>query len=426
MFENGRDAHFPSSSHPRLHASSSPTLHASLCRTVSENLTTPGWTGCKMPTSPPASPLAATSPVSSLHHHPRRPSWQGTNGNSSISSPDPLLLSSFPRMTDAEDHNSRPTDYAEVHQMASSTARLHQGPGAGPASPILSLNPPSREVRSQQLLSSPDPFTVHDPPALDVNHNATLAVENGISTAGGRYSMRTRQPRQLKPYAIERMQYKHQLKHHPDAIVKFTGRRSLVESSSVSGEGDTDDAAENSAGERHSEEARMLSRSKGKKRHRTSAGHPSAPPPVAHRRMSAVHPSSGSPVLGRISAESSTIMDPALMKSIPDVDGDRSSEEALAWYPVAYNDLSSPLGSDDMPISIIQNDLPDNRTSPPRIKRRRVIFPLYDQSLWANVCILATSTKSSTRVTPGFSFPPFVGPIFSTIPTSFVGSHQRG
>ena len=310
--------------------------------------------------------------------------------------------------------------------MTSSTAILDQGPGAGPASPILSLNSPSREVRSQRLLSSPDPFTVHAPPAPDVNHNETLVVENDTSTAGGRYSMRTRQPRQLKPYAIERMEYKYQLKHHPDAIVKFTGRRSLVESSSVTGEADTDGAAENSAGEGHSEEARMLSRSKGKKRHRTSAGHLSAPPPVAHRRMSMVLPSSGSPVLGRIFAESSTITDPALIKAIPDVDGDGSSGEALAWYPVAYNDSSSQLGSDDMPKSIIENDLPDNRTSPPRIKRRRVIFPLYDQSLWANVCILAPSTKSSTLVTPGFSLPPFVGPVPSIIPTSFVAGHQRG
>ena len=55
--------------------------------------------------------------------------------------------------------------------------------------------------------------------------------------------MRMRQPRQVKPYAIERLEYKHQPKHHPDAIVKFTGRQIPAESLSVSGEADTDGAA---------------------------------------------------------------------------------------------------------------------------------------------------------------------------------------
>ena len=191
-------------------------------------------------------------------------------------------------------------------------------------SPSLSLNPPSREVRSQQLLPSLDPFTVHAPPGLDVNHNEALTVQNDTSTARGRYSMRMRQPRQLKPYAIERLEYKHQLKHHPDAIVKFTDRRIPAESLSVSDEADTDGAAENSAYERRSDEARM-SRSKGKKTHYTSARHPSASSPVAHRRMSAVQPSSGPLVLGGIFAE----------LSIPDIDGDGSlgELEAVTWYP---------------------------------------------------------------------------------------------
>ena len=326
-----------------------------------------------MPTSPLASPVPATSPVSSLRHRRHRPSWQGTNGNSSILSPDPLLLSSSPRMyyPNAEDHNSRPTDHAEVHQMTSSAARLDQDPDTGLASPSLSLNPSSCEVGSQQLLFSPDPFTVHAPPALEVNHTEASTVQNDTSTTGGRYSMRMRQPRQLKPYAIERLEYKHQLKYHPDAIVKFTGRRIPAESSSVSGEGDTDGAAENSVEERHSEEARMLSRPKGKKRHRTSARHPSASPPVARRRMSVVHPSSGPSFLGGISAES----------SIPDIDGDGNPREAVTWYPGAFDDMSSRPGSDDMLIGIIQNDLPDGRTSPPRVKRGRVLFPLYNECL---------------------------------------------
>ena len=89
--------------------------------------------------------------------------------------------------------------------------------------------------------------------------------------------------------------------------------------------------------------------------------------------MSAVQPSSEPPFLGGISAE----------LSIPDIDGDGSPGEleAVTCYPSAFDDLSSRLGSDDMPISIIQNDLPDSPTSLPQVKHRRVLFPLYDECL---------------------------------------------
>lgn len=270
---------------------------------------------------------------------------------------------------DADDHNSRPTGHAVIHQMTSSTANLDQDPDTGPdASPSLSMPQSSPEDRSRQL--SPDPFTVHAPLTL-VNDNGNLAIENDASAAGGRYSMRTRQPRQLQPYAFDRLEYKHQLKHHPDAIVKFIGRRSPVASSPPSGEVDSDGAAESSAGEHPAEYARMVPHSKGRKRYRASTGHPSAPPPVAHRRISRPELSSGSPSLGGRYARSSAIAE-ALVTSIPDVGGDDSQAEAVTWYPDAFNDLSSGQGSDDMPLSTAQNDMPDNHISSPRVKRRRV------------------------------------------------------
>jgi hypothetical protein len=307
-----------------------------------------------------------------LNHRPHRSPWQGTNGKASISSPDPLLLSSSPRMyhADVDVYNSCPTGHTVVLQMTSSMANLDQDPGTGPdATPSLSMPQSSPEARSQQL--SPDPFTVHAPPTLDVNDNGTLTIENEASAAGGRYSMRTRQPRQLQPYAFDRLEYKHQLKHHPDAIVKFIGRRSPVESSSPPGDVDTDGAAESSAGEHPAEYARMVPHSKGRKRYRASTGHPSAPPPVAHRRTSGPELFSGSPPLGGRYARSSAIAD-GLVTSIPDVGGDDSQAEAVTWYPDAFNDLSSGQGSDDMPLSTPQNDMPDNHIFPQRVKRRRV------------------------------------------------------
>jgi hypothetical protein len=185
--------------------------------------------------------------------------------------------------------------------------------------------------------------------------------------------MRTRQPRQLKPYAFDRLAYKQQLKHHPDAIVKLVGRRSPVESPSRSNEGDAYSAPENSGGEHPSGDARTLLRIKGKKRHRAGGGHPSTPPPVAHRRASGVQLSSGSP-LDRKFMGPHAITDLALVASIPDIDGGDSPVEAGAWYPDAFNDSSSGLGGDDMPLSTAQDDLRDGHTPPPRVKRRRVIF----------------------------------------------------
>jgi hypothetical protein len=321
------------------------------------------------------------SPVSSLYHHPNRTVWQGTNRKSSSSSPDPLLLSLSPRIHYADADDSSPIDLAAELQMSSRTARLDHDAGAEPgASPNFSIRFPSPEFNPPELSPPPDPFTVPDHQPPDVNLNETLGIEDGTGAAGGRYSMRTRQPRQLKPYAFDRLAYKQQLKHHPDAIVKLVGRRSPVESLSRSNEGDTDGAAENSGGEHPSEDARTLPRIKGKKRHRAGGGHPSTPSPVAHRRTSRVQLSSGSPLDRRFTGPHA-ITDLALVAPIPDIDGGDSPVDAGAWYPDAFNDLSSGLGGDDMPPSPAQADLRDNRTPPPPVKRRRVLFLPFDGCL---------------------------------------------
>ncbi len=261
--------------------------------------------------------------------------------------------------------------------MASNTASPDQDPVTEPgASPSLSIRLPSPEFNPQQLSPSPGPFTVSNHQTLDVNPNGIFAIENGISAAGGRYSMRTRQPRQLKPYAFDQLAYKQQLKHHPDAMVKFNSRRSPVESPSCSSQGDPD-VAENSAGERPSEGARTLPRAKGKKRHRASGEHPSASLPVANRRTSGVQLPFGSPLERRFTG-SSSITDLALVASIPDISGG-SSMEAATWYPDAFNALSSELGSDDMPLNTVQDHLRISHSPPlpPRAKRRRVILLLF-------------------------------------------------
>jgi hypothetical protein len=247
-------------------------------------LLTPDCTRFELPTSPPASLHLATSPVSSLHRHPYQTVWQGANSKSTPSSPDPLLLSLSPRVHYANADDSRPIDLAAELQVSSRTARLDQDDDAEPlGSPNFRIRLASPEFNSPHLSPSPDPFTHPDHQFLDVNPEGTLAIENGTGATGGRYSMRTRQPRQLKPYAFDRLAYKQQLKHDPDAIVKLVGRRSPMGPSSCSSDVDTDVSAENSGGGQPSEDARTLPRIKGKKRHRTGGGHPSTPSPIAQR-----------------------------------------------------------------------------------------------------------------------------------------------
>jgi hypothetical protein len=286
-------------------------------------------------------------------------------------------------------------------QGASSSSSLHGPPRFSPQPIIL-----------RQRLPSSDPFIAPALPIIDENHDRTAVPEYDAGTAEGRYSMRTRQPRQLKPYAFDRLEYKHQLKHHPDAIVKLNGYRSPVESSSLPpfcSDGDDTDAAENPAGEAPSEDAQLLSRMTRKRKHRTNTEHASAPPATAHRRTSKAQVSLRSPPLARRPTGSSAITGTDMGPSMPDLDGDERLERSAMWYPDVFNDLSSGLGSDDVPLDIRHNDLRDRHTPPPRLKRRRVIFSLHTECLYVNVNPQRTQLKLP-HLSPLASSPHSSGP----------------
>jgi hypothetical protein len=376
----------------------SPAANGPVCRTTSEIFTTPGCTGREPPTSPPVSSLPAASPSApSLFYRRHHPPGPNANGTDSISSsPDPLHLLLSPTMHDgdADDHNTCPTDQDVACPMTSSSVTLDQDGGEEQdASSSSSMHGPPRSnpqpIILRQRSPSSDPFTAPAPPIIDENHDRTVVPGNDAGTAEGRYSMRTRQPRQLKPYAFDRLEYKHQLKHHPDAIVKLNGYQSPVEPSSppplCSDEDDTDDAAENPAAEGPSEDAQLLSRMTRKRKHRTNTEHPSVPPPTAHRRTSKAQVSLQSPPLARRPTGSSAIAGTGRGPSMPDLGGDDRLERSAMWYPDVFNDLSSGLGSDDVPLNIRHNDLRDRHTPPPRLKRRRVIFSLHTECLYVNV-----------------------------------------
>ncbi|KAI9440846.1 Mus7/MMS22 family-domain-containing protein [Lactarius indigo] len=321
---------------PTLHASSSsPATHVSLG--VIENSMTPGWSG----------------------HGPPTPNSQP--------SPDPLQIISPFRQHD-EQHAPFPTDDEMLDPISSPNSEGHRhdamlGGLAGGSSP-----PP---IRPMQPSPSADPFVVPAPAPIEAIQDDEVYPNDGdANAAGGRYSMRTRQPRQLKPYAIDRLEYKHQLKHHPDAIVRFAGLRNPVESSSSpappsdGGESGTDGLAGNSASERSFDHMLVNMHTKRKKRRRTDTEQHLA----MHRQTI---PQATTSLVRRRMSGPSAVEDIPRAASSPDLGGDDIADAPAPWYPDVFNDMSSGLGSDDEPLSAVQRSPRVSHTPPPRARRRR-------------------------------------------------------
>ena len=101
-----------------------------------------------------------------------------------------------------------------------------------PSSPLSSASPsprPSPLARPTSSASSP-------PPAASASLVSRLQQEENT----GRYRLRERNVRQLKPYAYDKQLYNHQMRANPEAIVKFrspTHRRHRSRAGSVSAGG---------------------------------------------------------------------------------------------------------------------------------------------------------------------------------------------
>ncbi|KAF4593295.1 hypothetical protein EYR38_009009 [Pleurotus pulmonarius] len=65
---------------------------------------------------------------------------------------------------------------------------------------------------------SPPPLENNDDPEANIEHEALFANDR-------RYSLRTRQAKQIRPYAYDKLSYKQQLRGNPDAIVKAISPR---------------------------------------------------------------------------------------------------------------------------------------------------------------------------------------------------------
>ena len=392
--------------HPTLQPpSSSPATHVSLSRV--DNSTTPGGSGRGPPTSSPVSPPIHTSPsVSSLIHCHKTlrssPDFE--------QSPDPLQMISPSRQRDEEhNHDPFPADDDMLDPSSSPNSEGHDHDAM--LVRLAGSSPP--HINPMQRSPSADPFVVPVPAPSEANLDEAYP-NSDANAAGGRYSMRTRQPRQLKPYAIDRLEYKHQLKHHPDAIVRFAGIRNPVESSpspapSNAGESGSDGAAGNSASERSSNQIMVNIHTEGKKRRRTGAEQRLAMPPATHRETSRTRPATNA--LGRVGRRMSgspTAEVFAPTPSLLDQDGDNDADAPLPWYPDAFNDLSSGLGSEDERLSVVQQPPRVSHNPPPRAKHRRV-------KAWFQRCVQgltsgssARSAQSSKPVATCFPTPPFI------------------
>ncbi|KAH8995082.1 Mus7/MMS22 family-domain-containing protein [Lactarius hatsudake] len=335
-------------------SSSSPATRVSL--SLIENSTTPGWSGHGPPTSSPVSPLIPASPsVSSLI---RRHKTQNSEP-----SPDPLHIISPFRERD-EWHAPFPTDDEMLDPTSSPNSEGHRHDAMLVGGSAGDLSPPP--IRPMQPSPSVGPFVVPPPaPTQAIQDKVYPSDSGGPNATGGRYSMRTRQPRQLKPYAIDRLEYKHQLKHHPDAIVRFAGLRNPVESSpspappSDAGESGTDGVAGNSA----SEHSFNHMHTKGKKRRRTGTEQHLA----RHRETVSL----ATTTLGRARGGPSAVEVFTRVASLSDQSGDDVADPPVPWYPDVFNDMSSGLGSDDAPLNAEQRPPRVSHTPPPRARRRR-------------------------------------------------------
>ncbi|KAL4267270.1 hypothetical protein AB1N83_002541 [Pleurotus pulmonarius] len=94
---------------------------------------------------------------------------------------------------------------------------LEHLPSPGRLSSASSPVRPSPEPRQLSIPSSPPPNNNNEPEA-NIELEALFANDR-------RYSLRTRQAKQIRPYAYDKLSYKQQLRGNPDAIVKLTSPR---------------------------------------------------------------------------------------------------------------------------------------------------------------------------------------------------------
>ncbi|KAJ7224492.1 hypothetical protein GGX14DRAFT_650739 [Mycena pura] len=160
-----------------------------------------------LPANRSSSPsLSAKSPTTTEPNQPSTPSRPQRSRSESV---DPLLMFT----------PSRPS---LDEQSTGSSTRRDDPRASQPSSPL--TPPPENGPSSDHLQrASPQPVSpnrsvspLHDPEGFDNNDN---------NMAPGRYSLRERQAKQIRPYQHDKAMYKNTMRHVPEAIVKFRSPR---------------------------------------------------------------------------------------------------------------------------------------------------------------------------------------------------------
>ncbi|KAG6891606.1 hypothetical protein C0992_002645 [Termitomyces sp. T32_za158] len=222
-----------------------PTLHTSTADTNDRSSPSP------KPSNEYATPPSSVSEVVSapLNIHERllspAPSPFSLEFRTRSPSPDPILLSDVPpsRSTASEDltpqgtlvhEDLRQGDTFSVQDISfqnrgqspvptthSFDIRVPSDPRMSPSIPTATQNPPQDSLIHDSPISLPD----RAPAPIDGEPDDTPLDDIDISNLS-RYPLRKRAPAQLKPYTVEKYQYKQALSANPDAIVNMRDRMS--------------------------------------------------------------------------------------------------------------------------------------------------------------------------------------------------------
>lgn len=89
------------------------------------------------------------------------------------------------------------------------------------SSPFTATSPPSLQSTETSAISSLGvPWTLPNNSDAETESSDRIVMPDSAEPSHGRYTLRTRQAKQVNPYAYDKLLYKRQMRSNPDAIVK--------------------------------------------------------------------------------------------------------------------------------------------------------------------------------------------------------------
>ncbi|KAI0916960.1 hypothetical protein AcW2_007217 [Taiwanofungus camphoratus] len=273
----------------------------------------------------------------------------------------PLFIPQNPQISDSEERcTSTPFRIIEGNNPTHSTPRSGISPttNAVPLSPLTPLSSPRKRapkqilptaVQSPSVLQDASPVSPHTAEGGNGPEDDMIAQE--LAQASNRYALRTRQARQVNPYAYDRLMYKRQMRSNPDAIVKVVSpprpRRQYGSPRSGREDGDdggmdTGDEYEYAGGEEEEEEEWRRRRRKEKSRS-ISVGE------MEHGNEEQRSRSKGKSRSVGVEDQVHAVSDAEQNAGTSNANFSRRPERREAWYPGAFDEPFSSSNEDDLP-----------------------------------------------------------------------------